>query len=61
MLKKEQTLGFIRHLLTFGAGIAVSKGVVDESTATEIVGGCIGILGILWSILSGDKKKGNGY
>ena len=47
--------GVLRHILTIIAGIAVSKGYTDESTATTIVAGVIAALTVLWSI----KSKGN--
>ena len=52
---KEQTLGLIRHALTFVGGIIVAKGLVDESLIQEVVGAAMTILGAAWSILS--KKK----
>jgi hypothetical protein len=55
-MNKEQVLGIIRHILTFGGGIAVAKGVLDEGTVTLIVGGAVTIAGTVWSIV--DKIKG---
>jgi hypothetical protein len=52
---KEQTLGLIRHALTFVGGIIVAKGLVDESLIQEVTGAAMTILGAVWSILS--KKK----
>lgn len=60
-MKKEQVLGLVRHLLTIGGGIAVHKGIADETIVTEIVGGLITFIGVVWSIWSPDKKIGNGY
>lgn len=54
-LTKEQLLGIVRHTLTFVGGIVVMKGLVDESTMTEISGGVITLAGAIWSILN--KKK----
>lgn len=53
-LTKEQVLGIIRHALTFVGGIVVMKGLVDETTVTEIVGGVMTLTGTIWSII--DKK-----
>ncbi len=47
---KLSILGLIRHLLTFGGGILVAKGVVDEGTATELVGALVTVIGGAWSI-----------
>jgi len=53
-LTKEQIMGIIRHALTFVGGILVMKGLVDETTITEIVGGVMTLTGAIWSIV--DKK-----
>jgi hypothetical protein len=53
-LTKEQIMGIIRHALTFVGGIFVMKGLVDETTVTEIVGGAMTLTGAIWSIV--DKK-----
>ena len=50
-LSKEQIMGIIRHALTFVGGIVVMKGLVDESTVTEIIGGAMTLTGALWSIV----------
>jgi len=54
-LSKEQIMGIIRHALTFVGGIIVMKGLVDETTITEIVGGAMTLTGAVWSII--DKKN----
>jgi hypothetical protein len=60
-MKKEQVLGLVRHLLTIGGGIAINRGIADETLVTEIIGGILTFVGIAWSIYSPDKKIGNGY
>jgi hypothetical protein len=50
-MKKEQVLGILRHSLTFLGGLLVMKGVVDETTATEIIGGVITLVGAVWSVI----------
>ena len=50
-LKKEQVLGIIRHTLTFVGGILIMKGLIDESTAQEIIGGVITLTGTIWSVV----------
>jgi len=50
----EQIMGIIRHGLTFVGGILVMKGLVDETTITEIVGGVMTLTGAIWSIV--DKQ-----
>jgi hypothetical protein len=51
-LTKEQILGIVRHALTFVGGIFVMKGLVDEATVTEIIGGAMTLTGAIWSIIS---------
>lgn len=52
---KEQTLGLIRHALTFVGGIIVAKGLVDESLFQEVLGAIMTLAGAAWSYVS--KKK----
>jgi len=54
-LTKEQILGIVRHGLTFIGGILITKGFIDEATATEIVGGIITLTGTIWSIIEKNK------
>ena len=51
-LTKEQLLGILRHTLTFVGGILVTKGLMDETTATEIVGSIVTLTGTIWSVLA---------
>ena len=53
-LTKEQVRGIVRHALTFVGGIFVMKGLVDETTVTEVVGCVMTLAGAIWSII--DKK-----
>lgn len=54
-MKRTQTLGLIRHILTFGGGLLVGKGLLDEPLATELVGALIGVIGGVWSALAPEK------
>ncbi len=51
-LTKEQILGIVRHTLTFVGGIIVMKGLVDEATITEIIGGVMTLTGTIWSVIN---------
>lgn len=51
-MNKEQVLGLLRHLLTFAGGFIVTKGLIDESLYTELVGGVLALVGTVWSIVS---------
>jgi len=55
IIMKDQTLGLIRHALTFVGGIIVAKGLVDDVLFQEILGGVMTLVGAGWSIAS--KKK----
>ena len=54
-MNQDQYSGILRHILTIAAGIAVSQGYTDESTATAAVAGIVAVLTIFWSV----KSKGN--
>lgn len=54
-LTKEQILGIVRHGLTFIGGILIAKGLIDESTVAEVVGGIITLAGTIWSIIEKNK------
>jgi len=54
-LTKEQVLGIVRHALTFVGGIVVMKGLVDETTVTEIIGSVITLTGTIWSVIAKNK------
>lgn len=51
-MTKEQILGVVRHLLTFFGGILVTKGLIDETLVTEIIGGLSTLIGAIWSFVS---------
>jgi len=51
-LTREQLLGVLRHTLTFVGGILITKGIIDEATVTEIIGGIITLTGTIWSVLA---------
>jgi hypothetical protein len=48
----DTTKGLIRHLLTAGGGVLVSKGVISEADLPTVVGSILTIAGVLWSVLS---------
>lgn len=49
-MSPEVTQGLIRHALTILGGYFVSNGLIDENTATTIVGGAVALVGVLWSV-----------
>lgn len=52
---KKQTLGIIRHLLTFGGGYLVAQKWIDPALLPELVGAVMTIIGGIWSVI--EKKK----
>ena len=55
-MTKEQILGILRHTLTFAGGILLMKGIIDESTWTEISGSALTLIGAIWSVIDKNKK-----
>ena len=49
-MKKEQILGLVRHILTFGGGYVIAKGLISESNLNEILGSVMGLIGSIWSV-----------
>jgi hypothetical protein len=54
-LTQQQVLGIVRHILTFGGGILVTKGLIDEGMVSEISGAVITLIGAIWSIVEKNK------
>jgi hypothetical protein len=54
-LTKEQVLGIVRHTLTFVGGILITKGLIDESTSMDIIGGAMTLIGTIWSVVEKNK------
>ena len=54
-MTREQVLGIIRHTLTFVGGILLMKGIMDETTWTELSGSAMTLIGAIWSVI--DKNK----
>ena len=54
-LTQQQVLGIVRHILTFGGGILVTKGLLDEGMVAEISGAVITLIGAIWSIIEKNK------
>lgn len=54
-MNKDQVMGLVRHGLTFIGGIILSKGLVEESTLTEIIGALSTLIGSIWSLIEKTK------
>jgi hypothetical protein len=57
-MNKDQVLGIVRHLLTFGGGFLAAKGIADTALVGELIGATVTIVGGIWSILA--KRKSDG-
>lgn len=51
-LSKEQLMGIVRHTLTFVGGLLIAKGVIDDATLVELIGGATTLAGAIWSIVA---------
>lgn len=51
-LSREQVLGILRHVLTFGGGLLIAKGLVDDTAWSEISGSVLTLVGTVWSVVS---------
>jgi hypothetical protein len=49
-MSKDQKMGVIRHVLTFVGGIFLAKGIIDESTLTDVVASIMVLVGTAWSL-----------
>jgi hypothetical protein len=51
-LNLNQLQGILRHLFTFGGGLLVAKGHLDEESLQQISGLVISLVGVIWSVAS---------
>lgn len=51
-MTKEIVLGLVRHALTFIGGILITKGLLDESSAQELSGSLLTLIGGIWSVIN---------
>jgi len=52
----DQITGTLRAILTAIGGYLVGKGIVDQATATQLIGAIVTIGGAVWSIYSNRPK-----
>jgi hypothetical protein len=52
--RRDQLLGLVRHVLTFGGGYLIGQGIADAATVEVAVSAIITLVGIGWSFI--DKK-----
>lgn len=50
-------LGLVRHVLTFGGGVLVSRGIVDVALVEQLIGAIVTLMGGLWSVLHKQQLK----
>lgn len=56
-MSADAIMGFIRHILTFLGGLAVTKGLLDEGLVVELVGGVMTIVGVVWSFIDKYRRQ----
>lgn len=49
-MTKDQVVGMVRHALTFGGGLLVALGYVEDQMWAEVSGAVITLVGAAWSI-----------
>ena len=49
-MTKDQVLGMVRHALTFGGGVLLALGIVEEAMWAEVSGAVVTLIGAAWSI-----------
>ncbi len=47
----------LRHIAQFGAGYLVAQGIIDEDTATQLVGGAIALFTVAWYFMTKPSQK----
>jgi hypothetical protein len=55
MVNQEQTVGLIRHVITFIGGILVARGKLDVGSVETISGLVVTVVGFLFSFLAPEK------
>lgn len=51
-------VSILRHILTFIAGIIVARGWIGAEVATQLVGGIIGLVGVLFAAFFHSASNG---
>jgi hypothetical protein len=59
-MQRDVILGIIRHILTTAGGGLVAKGTLDGDEMSQLAGGIVAILGVVWSVLAKRSKSGKG-
>ncbi len=54
-MNKDQIMGIVRHVLTFGGGFLVAKDWLDAGMLETATGAVVALVGVVWSALG--KKK----
>lgn len=56
-MSQNVIMAIVRHGLTFVGGILIAKGVLSESSASEISGLIMTAIGTIWSIVEKVKAS----
>lgn len=54
--RRDQLLGAVRHLLTFGGGYLIGQGIADQATIEIAVSAIITLVGVAWSLMDKTPK-----
>jgi len=54
----EKVYSVIRHILSFGGGVLITKGVIDEAGLEEVVGAIVTMIAFGWSYYNKIKFEG---
>ena len=55
-MKKEITLGFIRHVMTAVGGMVAATGYIGAGDVELVVGAVVTLVGVAWSAYDKYKK-----
>jgi len=54
---KENVYNLIRNVLLFLGGILITKGYIDESELSELIGAIMTLIGFVWSFIQNNNGK----
>lgn len=54
----QAILGIARHVLTLAAGAFVASGWIEASQVETVVGACLALVGVGWSVVEKKSRVG---
>ncbi|MBI4024834.1 MAG: hypothetical protein HY360_07610 [Verrucomicrobia bacterium] len=55
-MNKDTILGIVRHILTFGGGFAMERGLMSADDVTATVAAVITLAGVAWSVVEKSRR-----